>query len=114
MKISLNEYNIKYDNLLSQYNDLKNIMIRIENDNSILIKENQDLKNEILNLKNEINPYNVINLLKNELSYKYSIIKYLEEILYSNCQKEEEYSLRDEYEKNVKKMKKNQKILKVI
>ena len=42
--------NLKYDNLLVKYNDLKNKMIRIENDNSILIKENQDLKNDLIEL----------------------------------------------------------------
>ena len=110
LKLSLNEYNIKYDNLLSQYNDLKNKMIRIENDNSILIKENQELKNDILNLKNEINPDNDINFLKNELSYKNSIIKYLEQMIYCNSPKEIEDSLREEYEKNIKKIKRNSDI----
>ena len=107
-KISLNEYNIKYDNLLAQYNEMKNKMKKIENDNSILIKENQDLKNDIINLRTEINPNEDIQLLKNELSYKNSVIKYLEEILYNNNNKKEgEESLRDEYEKNLKKLKNN-------
>ena len=50
-----------------------------------------------------------INALKNELAYKNSIIKYLEEILYNNKNnnKEIEESLRDDYERNKKKFKKN-------
>ena len=104
-------YRVKNDNIISQFNELKNKMIRIENDNSILIKENQDLKNELINKKHEINPNEDINLLKNELSYKNSIIKYLEELLC--CSKKdgeipqglgEDLSL-DEYEKNINKMK---------
>ena len=81
LKLAINEFSVKNDNILSQFNELKNKMIRIENDNSILIKENQDLKNELINKKHEINPNEDINLLKNELSYKNSIIKYLEELL---------------------------------
>jgi hypothetical protein len=98
----LNENNIKYENLMKKYNEIKNRISRTENDNKILIKENQELKNELN--KNED-----INTLKNELAYKNSIIKYLEEILYNNKNnnKEIEESLRDDYERNKKKFKKN-------
>ena len=113
LKLTINEYSTKYENILSQYNDLKSKMIRIENDNSILIKENQDLKEEILNLKNEIDPNSDINILKNELSYKNSVIKYLEQLLYNIQQKEGEDSLREEYEKNLNKMKSSKNNLSV-
>lgn len=113
LKKTTNENNLKYDNLLVKYNDLKNKMIRIENDNSILIKENQDLKNDLINQKNEINPNEDINLLKNELSYKNSVIKYLEEILCNNKKDGEgtpgqglgELFSSQEFEKSIKKIK---------
>ena len=107
LKIIINENDIKKENLLKKYNEIKNKITRIENDNSILIKENQELKNEILNKNYEMNKNEEVNSLKNELSYKNSIIKYLEEILYNyNNNKENEDSLRDEYDKNKKKIKK--------
>ena len=87
---------------MKKYKEIKNKITIIKNDKNLLIKENQELKNEIN--KNED-----INSLKNELAYKNSIIKYLEEILYNskNNNKEIEDSLRDDYEKNKKKFKKN-------
>ena len=86
-------------------------MTIIENDKKLLIKENEELKNKIANNKNNninnINQNEEINSLKDELSFKNSIIKYLEDILYNNKNKAIEDSLRDEYEKNKKRIKKN-------
>ena len=83
LKIIIKENNIKNENLIKKYNEIKN-------NNNILLKENQELK------KLEQNNNDIINL-KNELDYKNSIIKYLEEILYNYNNKEKADSLRDEY-----------------
>ena len=110
LKLVINENNIKNENLLKKYNEIKNKMAIIENDKNLLIKENEELKNKIANNKNNninnINQNEEISSLKDEISYKNSIIKYLEDILYNNKNKAIEGSLRDEYEKN-KKNKKN-------
>ena len=58
-------------------------------------------------MKNDLNKNEEIINLKNELSYKNSIIKYLEEMLNNYNYKAGEDSLREEYEKKKKKIKKH-------
>ena len=70
LKIIIKENNIKYENLIKKYNEIKN------NNNNILLKENQRLK------KLEQNNKDIINL-KNELDFKNNIIEYIQEILYN-------------------------------
>ena len=70
LKIIIKENNIKNENLIKKYNEIKN------NNNNILLKENQRLK------KLEQNNKDIINL-KNELDFKNNIIEYIQEILYN-------------------------------